>query len=320
MTCILAITTYNRLERLKLLLSSFSETCDRGLNWQVVIADDGSTDGTLEYIESLDGLEIHLIKNNRQGIHHQTNSIFQYIETLRFDICFKCDDDITFKKQGWDRLYIDAIKESGFDHICYFNSEWRPHEVLSTPIEKGTLISHVKPLSVQGAFYTITPSVLNEIGYMDTKSFGFRGLGHIDYTIRASRAGFNDPDHPFDVTGSDQYIGMNLESYNSALPDITLDIFESEAESKRKQTILMDPSRKYIPYKPGISLEDMDLEPLLKTRNRELRETVAWYDQHYGHQPKWFVRLGKLIFNPKSFSEKAKYIYEVSVKRVFKKL
>ena len=83
---ILAITTFNRFKHLKRLLTSFERNFDEK-RWQIIITDDGSTDDTIEYIENLnlEGIPITLIKNNRQGIHHQFNTIVKQLEKIEFD-------------------------------------------------------------------------------------------------------------------------------------------------------------------------------------------------------------------------------------------
>lgn len=295
---VLGITTYNRSSKLKRLLESFAQTADFSNNWQIIIADDGSTDGTIEYIENLNipGTQISLIKNNRQGVHHQFNTIVRKLKDLEFDYCFKCDDDIQFIKPGWEKLYIDAIEETGYDHLCHFDPTWRPEKNFKKPIKKGRLISYCQAKDVQGAFFTLTTKVINGIGYMDTKNFGFRGVGHIDYTIRACRAGFNDINHPFDVINSNDYIAHQKENYSSAINNHILGALERSKESRRKYELIEDQNRLFIPYyKDAPSLDQNTERDLLIMRLEDLEDQLNWYKITYDHQPRWLVRLGKLL-------------------------
>ena len=112
---ILAITTYNRIDYLRECLESFEKTkCNN--TWTIIIADDGSTDGTQEYVIK-NGYK--LIQNNRIGVSNQTNSIFQEINHIDFDCCFKIDDDITFLKPGWSEHYHNTIINTGYVHLVF---------------------------------------------------------------------------------------------------------------------------------------------------------------------------------------------------------
>ena len=154
---VLAITTFNRSHFLNKLINSFVATATS--KWQIIIADDGSTDGTLDYIGQLQipNIPITVIKNNRQGVHHQFNTIVKELEKLNFDYCFKCDDDIEFIKPGWEQLYIDAIEKTGYDHLCHFETNWRSKKNLEKPVIQDDLISYCNAKDVQGAFFTLTP-------------------------------------------------------------------------------------------------------------------------------------------------------------------
>lgn len=298
MNIILAITTYQRNQYLEKMLNSFTQTKDNNANWQLIIADDGSSDGTVQYLESLkiQNVKIHLIKNNRKGVHHQFNTIIKHLESIPFDCCFKCDDDIEFIKPGWDQLYINAIQASGYQHLCHFDPYWRPEKNLKKTVKSGSLISYCKPIDVQGAFFTLTPEVLKKVGYMDTTNFGFRGVGHIDYTLRACRAGFNHPEHPFDVINSNAYIKHQTHEYHSALDKHIQGALENDAASERKYELLKDASRLYVPYNEIDSNLDEQEVALLRTQLDNLQNQKIWYETTYGHQPKWFTRLGKLLF------------------------
>jgi len=50
---VLGITTYNRCDYLRACLESFLQTRNANHEWVVIVADDGSTDDTLEYLENL---------------------------------------------------------------------------------------------------------------------------------------------------------------------------------------------------------------------------------------------------------------------------
>jgi len=188
----------------------------------VIVADDGSTDDTIQYLEGLEGLDVILLKNSNSGVHYQTNSIIKTLRNLDFDVCFKVDDDVYFKKTGWDNLYLEAIKNSGYEHLVYHNDDRKkkfiPKEKFNNKVKASTDFAHVL-----GCFYTLTPNILNKVGCFDVETFGKQESGHIDYTYRCGLAGFNDPLTPFDADRSNEFIGLrwqhNDPTYEHSLPE-----------------------------------------------------------------------------------------------------
>jgi len=245
----LAITTYNRLDYLKKCVESFFKTRTDTFSWQLIIADDGSTDGTKEYLQELEEkYKIIVIHNNRTNIHHQVNSIIKTLSTMTYDLCFKCDDDIAFLQKGWDKLYWKTIVRTGYDHLIFYDKNWQPFTNLSRPIRSGSLVANCDPEKIQGAFYTLTKEVIENVGYFDEQQFGASGLGHVDYSFRCCRAGFNVLANPFDVEDSNDFIQLQSVSNYSSASSLKAK-FKSNSKSEiafKKQQLGMD--RVYIAY------------------------------------------------------------------------
>ncbi len=207
----LAITTFNRLNYLKACLDSWIQTRSIDVDWTLIIADDGSDDGTTDYLDSLKikNAKVVVIKNKRLGVHQQMNTILNYLETIDYDFCFKIDDDIAFLKTGWDKLYYEAAIKTGNHHLVFCDENWCKEQFLDKPKIERVLNGRVPMLHTHGFFYTLTPHVIEKVGFMDVESFGFRGMGHVDYTIRCARAGFTNHEFtPWDVPNSnDLYFG-----------------------------------------------------------------------------------------------------------------
>lgn len=250
---VLAITTLNRLNYLHTMLVSFLKFSDASFEWNIVIADDGSEDETKGYLEEITTFwsKLFIIENNRRGVAHQFNSIIKKIASITFDVCFKCDDDLLFAKNGWEKLYLDTIEKTSYEHLCYYYTEWRSHINFQEPeIKEGKLTSYCNPLDIQGAFFTITPSIIEKVGYMDAVNFAPRGLEHVDYSLRCARAGFNDKEYIYDALGSNDYVWLNYnENYESTVKvDELYSKFSPPEKVKLKLEIMSDEERVFIPF------------------------------------------------------------------------
>jgi glycosyltransferase involved in cell wall biosynthesis len=106
---ILAVTTYNRLPFLKEMIGSFFKYTKNLKDWTLILADDGSNDGTKEFIQKMDFPNIFKIYNQRVGISNQTNSIFLKLSQFEKFVCFKSDDDVIFIKDGWDKIFRSYV-------------------------------------------------------------------------------------------------------------------------------------------------------------------------------------------------------------------
>jgi len=257
MKLILGITTFDRLNYLKTTLESWEDTKNTSHDWTVVVADDGSPASTLEYLSSKN-LNLRIIKNHRCGIHHQVNSILKFAKDLDFDYGFRIDDDLIFKKSGWDDAYIEAIITSGYDHLVFHDPKWMRVQRHRKPIinSTGILESRCYGNDTQGAFWTFTKHVISTVGYIDINNFNLCGMGHRDYTYRCCKAGFNHLregvgmeayDCIYDLKGSLEYLELNKKNYKSAACDLW-EKWNTPKLTQKKCQHFCD-NRIYIPYK-----------------------------------------------------------------------
>ncbi|MCB0478723.1 MAG: glycosyltransferase family 2 protein [Crocinitomicaceae bacterium] len=295
MKFVLAITTYNRLDYLRELLATWEQT--RGdHDWKLIVADDGSNDGTLEFLDQLDFTDKKVIKNHRIGVHNQMNSILKSLTEMDFDFCFKVDDDIRFLQKGWDDLYYSKAMETGFHHLVFHESKWAEEQKLENPKKENGLVAHNAPLNVHGFFYTISPEMIQKVGYFDVENFGFRGMGHVDYTGRACRAGFNDLAHPFDVEGSDKYLSAYREEYNGALPSNMIQAYDNFHRKRKEEIILKE--RVFVDFKDNsVNFESFqkELPEAFEFELERKQKEIEWYQNTYEKLPKWWKKIGALI-------------------------
>lgn len=204
MKIILGIITYNRKNYLENLLTSFFKTYNPLYDYTIIIADDGSTDGTIQFLENYDK-PIKLLKNNRIFIAGQTNSILYEANNYDYDIGFMVNDDVEFIEKGWDSDYI--IGSEKYKHLVYFDKRYASNSAIKVykqyhnkkAIKKLHIISKINYYNSMGCFWTFTKDVVNKVGYFNTRDFHGSGYSHIEYTLRCCRENFNDATYLFDV-------------------------------------------------------------------------------------------------------------------------
>ena len=251
-----AVTTINRKEYLQRFVSDWSSTKSNSADSTLIVADDGSTDGTLEWlIGELDVGESRLIvvKNNGGGIARQTNSILDILSTMGTepDAIFMCNDDIRFLKSGWDDSYFSAMKSSGFDHLVYFNPDWKKPSHFEKSDRYEGLVSYCSARDAMGCFYTLTPRLIDRLGFFDEKSFPVRGHSHVDYTIRACRCEANDTHFLFDLINSNELIGMVMrDGYKRTFRTLSVKemrLTTGDSELSKRESILLREGRIFVP-------------------------------------------------------------------------
>lgn len=256
MRLLLGIKTLNRLHFLHDCLISFLNTRDHDLNWSVVIADDGSQDGTLEYIRELSvSVPLFLMPNKRIYACGQTNTIMDFFIKGKYDLCFVVDDDLYFRKSGWDRLYRSAIENTGYSHLCYYNQAFA-RESGKECMPEFSLVNGVSFESygsvsnAMGCLFTFDKKLIDTIGYIDEENFPVHGFWHIDFSARCCRAGLNDKSEFKDVAGSNEYIGLqnHADAYylSQKKSDISRNKVRNIKEDKRRRNVIDDARRLYV--------------------------------------------------------------------------
>ena len=252
---VIGVTTINRWNYLEQFLESWLRTRNNSFNWTIIVADDGSTDGTIQKFINFEipNTKVVLLQNSGGGIAIQTNSIFNYVMQLenKPDLIFSADDDIFFKQIGWDSTYFNAVKKTGYDHLVHFNPNWKPslhdEDLTKNDVE---LSSMTDGISCMGCFYTVTPELLTEIGGFDQNAFPIRGHSHIDFTMRACRSGNNDLNSLYDIKKATDFLGIHpKEGYVSTFRrySYTEQMILANAEDKaRRWNLVKDQSRMFV--------------------------------------------------------------------------
>jgi len=251
-----AVTTVNRKDYLQNFINDWAKTKSSDVDSVLIIADDGSTDGTIQWLaDQLDigNSRLVIIRNNGLGIARQTNSIIDFISNIdkQIDAIFMCNDDIRFLRPGWDKAYHEAMQSSGYDHLVYFNPEWKPPSHEESSLRSDSLESYCTAREAMGCFYTLTPRLIDGLGFFDEESFPVRGHSHVDYTLRACRLEANDSQFLFDLTNSNELIGMVMrDGYKRTFRTLSVKemrLTTSDSELAKRESVLLTEGRVFVP-------------------------------------------------------------------------
>lgn len=156
----IVMPTYNRLAYLKEALASVME--QTWTDWELVISDDGSTDGTREYLKSLTDPRIKVfLQPSHLGQFGQFNFLIEKSSSSLVQIL--CDDDRLFGERSLERLILaweNLPRETGFlrvNHVLDANSSLSRYEKHALP----SLISEDKSDLFFGLFGCIAGSITN---------------------------------------------------------------------------------------------------------------------------------------------------------------
>lgn len=185
----IGIVTYNRLSVLK-------ETIDKVLQYTktkkyaLLVADDGSTDGTIDYLKEK---KIAFITGENKGVCTNKNRILYHLKD--YDFIYIIEDDIFPIKDNWENLYIDAIKESKIQYFSRTLTSWdQPNkrhktELLKDPPIQNGKFTYLESTGCPGQLYIITKEILQKVGGLSLEFKGY-GYGHGDWTYRIKKMGF----------------------------------------------------------------------------------------------------------------------------------
>src|SRR5438067_3074260 len=112
------LPVYNEAENLTVLLPAISQTLDAlGLNYEIVVVDDGSTDETASTLRGMNNLQLRVIRLRRNS--GQTAALMAGIRFARGEVLISMDGDLQNDPADMARL-LAKLKE-GFDGV----SGWR---------------------------------------------------------------------------------------------------------------------------------------------------------------------------------------------------
>lgn len=126
-----------------------------------------------------------LIYGPNSGISTNKNRLIKYLSDC--DIIVISEDDITFTKEGWLDLYIDAINTTKIQHFNYICSEYRKYITQILKFNEKVMLGNCGGW-VNGVLMVMTKKCIDTVGGFDLR-FKTYGFEHADFTRRCVLAG-----------------------------------------------------------------------------------------------------------------------------------
>ena len=184
----IGIITYNRLDTLKRAIEGVRR--HTSIPFSLVVSDDGSTDGSAEYLER-DGLA--RVCGRNMGVSWNKNRLLWFMtNVLACDAVLLLEDDCYPQTDGWELDWMEAVRLHGHINLAggWFDQHFRggsgrPDDPVESPVISGQCVGYSR-------------RAIQRVGYFDTRYRGY-GLGHVEHSWRMVCAGFGGRVNPDDV-------------------------------------------------------------------------------------------------------------------------
>ena len=193
------ITTYNRKWKLEETLARLRAVTPEPFD--LVVADDGSTDGTVEYLRAT-GLDF--VTGRNRGVAWNKNRALYTLFRRGHDAIVLLEDDAFPAEVGWLGVWAEAARRH--DHVNYAGA-WFPPDVFVRG--DGSLDDPFITTASTAQVSAFSRTAVERVGFFDTR---FRGYGHehVDLTQRMIRDGMGGSWQPGGEDGHDRYEYVSL--------------------------------------------------------------------------------------------------------------
>lgn len=202
----IGVITKDRCHLLRELMPSLISTT-RALAPVLYVSDDGSSDGTSEYLNSIgvthDNTPAGGVASNK------TRALARLMEQ-GCDYLFLLEDDVIPVREGWCETLVYAMKNGPEKHLNFIPADKTGYKTIRREKIAGNLTLAYQS-GLTGLLMCMTREVVETLGGF-CRGFDPYGYEHIDYTLRASRAGFCDTGCGFaHVEELDHYLNWKKE-------------------------------------------------------------------------------------------------------------
>lgn len=179
----IGIVTYNRPDAATEVANAIVETLDHEkYRYKLVCSLDQEDDSGYEEVSK------NFIGLVHKNVGISVNKSIALMNLQECDHIFLFEDDFKPTKKGWDTLYLNVHRESGFGLFNYCPKWVSESHKGPKPTEKfpsGTVV--YEPTHV-AQIMSITKTTMNKVGALDPKYIGY-GFEHCDYTRRCIMTG-----------------------------------------------------------------------------------------------------------------------------------
>jgi glycosyltransferase involved in cell wall biosynthesis len=184
----IGIVTYNRRDVLKTTIERVRRFTSHP-EVDLVVADDGSTDGTLAWLRD-NGVPV--VGGVNMGIAWNKNrALYLLTEMLGCDAVVLLEDDTQPAASGWETEWIAAARQWGHAN---FAAPWMKHLFLSG---QGTAADPVLCGNITAQCASFSRDSLLFGGYYDSRFKGY-GHEHVEHTRRLVRVGYGGTERRVD--------------------------------------------------------------------------------------------------------------------------
>jgi len=229
----IALITCDRLAYFKQSYNALVEYSNGGAT-EVVVVDDGSIDGTQEYIK--ENVKSHsILHSKRQGVAIAKNDALQYLLQKGCTHLFVIEDDILVKDSKVCLKYVKYARQHNLHHLNF---------ALHGTLNIGNLRHYKNTIACYpecvGAYSYYSKEALERVGLLDP--IFHNAWEHMEWTYRASIAGLTTPfwyfaDHPESAELLGEIPGSIVNSCIRADKNWERNVVKAEWYFKRKHGV-----------------------------------------------------------------------------------
>jgi len=188
----IVVVTFNRLEYTKECLKALSEI-DAGYPFEVTIVDNGSEDGTVEYLRSM-FFKFHFyfsflvrpfLLDENKGIPYAYNLGWYHGPK---DYYLKLDNDMVVRREGWLAKLVEAADTINQGGVFAYNVEQISYHLENI---NGLLVRPKPRGNLGGACHLIPRRIFEEFGYWYQPKPQLYGEEDCEYSLRVRAKGYS---------------------------------------------------------------------------------------------------------------------------------
>ncbi|MGI4797358.1 MAG: glycosyltransferase family 2 protein [Janthinobacterium lividum] len=175
----IGVITYNRQWKLAECLTCLRrETTEP---YDLIVADDGSTDGTLDYLRDE---QVSVVTGQNRGIAWNKNRALFTLAERKHEVILLFEDDCFVREGSWFPFWVNIVRQWG--HVNYAGPWWPQGLIVRG---EGTVDNPFFCTATTAQISGFRSDVVATVGYYDTR---FRRFGHehTEHSTRVIRAGF----------------------------------------------------------------------------------------------------------------------------------